>query len=233
MPTITVYDGANTIGGNKILLEDRDTAVFLDFGMSFAARSLYFEEFLMPRSRTGLLDPIHMGLIPPLRGIYRADMEDPAGRVWERAQRSPHYRKVRAEAVLLSHAHMDHCGYISFLDTDVPIVSTAMTAYLAKAIQDCGANQFESEMAYATPKISDKEGGLRGAPPKDFPYERRPYLLTDHPPMIGENSGTSRRPRREDATSRRKGSRPPIARETCMCATSPWTIPSTVQRRWR
>jgi ribonuclease J len=37
-PTITVYDGANTIGGNKILLEDGATAVFLDFGTSFSTR---------------------------------------------------------------------------------------------------------------------------------------------------------------------------------------------------
>ncbi len=46
--TITVYDGAKTIGGNKILLEDGDAAVFLDFGTSFDARNRYFEEFLMP-----------------------------------------------------------------------------------------------------------------------------------------------------------------------------------------
>ena len=41
--SITVYDGANTIGGNKIFLEDGDTAVFLDFGTSFHTRFQYFE----------------------------------------------------------------------------------------------------------------------------------------------------------------------------------------------
>ncbi len=183
--TITVYDGAATIGGNKILLEDGETAVFLDFGTSFDARNRYFEEFLTPRSRAGLIDLVDMGLVPPLRGIYRSDLEDPAGRVWQRAERSPYYRKVRADAVLLSHAHMDHVGYISFLDTDISIISTVMTAYLAKAIQDCGAHQFEGEMSYATPKIADKEGNLGAAPPKDFPYMRRPYLLADRLPDDG------------------------------------------------
>lgn len=183
--TLTVYDGTNTIGGNKILLEDRGTAVFLDFGMSFATRALYFEEFLAPRSRTGLLDPIDMRLIPPLRGIYRSDMEDPAGRVWERARRVPYYRETRADAVLLSHAHMDHVGYISFLDTDIPIISSVMTAYLAKAIQDCGADRFENEMSYAVPRIAGKDGTVSAAPPKDFPYLRRPYLLADNLPDDG------------------------------------------------
>ncbi|TMJ08131.1 MAG: exonuclease, partial [Bacillati bacterium ANGP1] len=77
---ITVYDGANTIGGNKIFLEDGDTAVFIDFGTPFHARGLYFEEFMQPRSRTGLLDLIQMGLLPPIVGVYRSDMEDPTGR---------------------------------------------------------------------------------------------------------------------------------------------------------
>jgi mRNA degradation ribonuclease J1/J2 len=30
------YGGVNEIGGNKILLEDKDTRVFLDFGKGFS-----------------------------------------------------------------------------------------------------------------------------------------------------------------------------------------------------
>lgn len=187
MATITVYDGAHTIGGNKVLLEDGGTSVFLDFGTPFATRSRYFEEFLAPRSRAGLLDLIHLGLLPPLRGIYRSDMEDPAGRVWERAERHPAYREVSADAVLLSHAHMDHAGYISFLDPDIPIICTAMTAYLCKAIQDSRAHQFEGEMCYAVPKTADDEGTVGSAPHRDFPYVRRPYGLADSIPADASN----------------------------------------------
>jgi len=179
---VTVYDGANSIGGNKILLEDGDTAVFLDFGTPFHSRGLYFEEFLAPRSRTGLLDLIQMGLLPPLAGVYRTDLEDLEGRAEERAKRYPHYRRIKADAVLLSHAHMDHCGYISFLSTDIPIVCSVMTAYLSKAIQDAGAHQFEGEMCYVTPKIPEKEGTIGAGRAKDFPYMRRPYLLADKLP---------------------------------------------------
>ncbi len=176
---ITVYDGANTIGGNKILLEDRGAAVLLDFGTSFSARFRYFEEFLVPRSRAGLLDLIHMGLLPPLHGLYRSDLENGDGKVWERAQRFPAYRACHVDAVLLSHAHIDHCGYLSFLDLRIPIVATAMTAYLCKAIQDCGAYQFEGEMCYAVPKVSDEHGTVGSARHKKSPFVRRPYYVAD------------------------------------------------------
>ena len=44
--SLTFYGGVNEIGGNKILLEDKDTKVFLDFGKSFSRRARYFEEYL-------------------------------------------------------------------------------------------------------------------------------------------------------------------------------------------
>jgi len=33
MTSLTFYGGVNEIGGNKILLEDKDTKIFLGFGM--------------------------------------------------------------------------------------------------------------------------------------------------------------------------------------------------------
>jgi ribonuclease J len=179
--TLTIFDGAGTIGGNKILLEDGESRLFLDFGTSFSTRALYFEEFLPPRSRRGLLDLVHMGLLPPLRGVYRTDMEDPEGEVWDRARRLPGYRECTVKAVLLSHAHMDHCGSIAFLDPRIPVVCTAMTAYVCKAIQDCGSPRFEGEICYTTPKAAGEDATV-GAASKKEPYFRRPFLVVDGVP---------------------------------------------------
>jgi len=46
---LSFYGGVNEIGGNKVLLEDDDTKVFLGFGMSFSRHGEYFEEYLKPR----------------------------------------------------------------------------------------------------------------------------------------------------------------------------------------
>lgn len=56
MTSLTFYGGVNEIGGNKILLKDKDTRVFLDFGKGFARRSKFFEEYTNPRVSNGIED---------------------------------------------------------------------------------------------------------------------------------------------------------------------------------
>ena len=74
MVKITAYGGVNEIGGNKILVKNDDTKIFLDFGMSFARTTQYYEEFLRPRTNNYLRDLLTMGVVPKLDGIYRQDM---------------------------------------------------------------------------------------------------------------------------------------------------------------
>jgi len=44
MTSITCFGGVNEIGGNKILVEDKKTRIFLDFGQSFSLLDNYFVE---------------------------------------------------------------------------------------------------------------------------------------------------------------------------------------------
>ena len=73
MVELTFYGGVGEIGGNKILLEDLDTRVLLDFGMSFKQSGKYFSEFLQPRKCNGLGDYFATDLLPDVPGIYRED----------------------------------------------------------------------------------------------------------------------------------------------------------------
>jgi ribonuclease J len=150
MVRLTFYGGINEIGGNKILLEDRDQRLFLDFGFPYKRHKLFYEEYLKPRGGAGLLDPLTMGLIPPIEGIYRNDMDMPD--LWHHFRNMPLYRKLdHVDGVLLSHAHLDHSGHISFLKGDVKIYSTAVTAFIAKAMQDSGKSEFDQQVCYYNP----------------------------------------------------------------------------------
>ena len=59
MVSLTVYDGANGIGGNKIYLEERGKSVFLDFGKNFGKYGAFYEEFLRNRDTRGIHDLPH------------------------------------------------------------------------------------------------------------------------------------------------------------------------------
>jgi ribonuclease J len=54
MVSLTVFDGANGIGGNKIYLEDKGKGVFLDFGKNFGKYGAFYEEFLKNRDTHGI-----------------------------------------------------------------------------------------------------------------------------------------------------------------------------------
>ncbi len=72
---ITCFGGVEEIGGNKILLEDKDFRVLFDFGRSFGRYGSYFDGvYLRERATRGVFDLITLGLIPPLRGVIRDDM---------------------------------------------------------------------------------------------------------------------------------------------------------------
>ncbi|MGA9079823.1 MAG: hypothetical protein WB581_06300 [Halobacteriota archaeon] len=58
MTSLTLYGGVSEIGGNKILLEDQATRVFLDFGMSLSLANQFFDEFMPVMKRDNLMNHI-------------------------------------------------------------------------------------------------------------------------------------------------------------------------------
>ena len=133
MPKLTFYGGVNEIGGNKILFEADGTRIFLDFGMSFAIASRYFSEYLQPRKCTALKDFFEFGLLPEIAGVYREDYLTHMGRPEEERD---------IDAVLLTHAHADHAGYIHFVRPDIPIFCTEATKIILQTLEETGTNPF-------------------------------------------------------------------------------------------
>lgn len=137
MVNLWFYGGVNEIGGNKILLEDNGTKIFLDFGMGFKRKGLYFEEFLTPRTSNGLGDFLELNLIPDIKGIYREDLLKHLGRKPE---------ETDVQGVLLSHAHADHANYISFLHKDIPIYCGETCKYILDAVEEQSQRNLECEV---------------------------------------------------------------------------------------
>ncbi len=122
--TLTFYGGVNEIGGNKILLKDRDTKVFFDFGMSFALRNQYYSPpLLSPRSEKSLQE---LEVLPKIEGVYKFD---------EKAS--------QVDAIFISHGHMDHSAYLSFIKREIPVYCGETTCTILRAFGEIRKTDLE------------------------------------------------------------------------------------------
>ena len=126
MARVSILGGVGEIGGNKILVEDKDVRVMLDFGMSIAQRARFFSDpYVSPRRAETLLT---LGIIPEVEGVYG----------WEEGEK-------KLDAIFLSHAHLDHYGYLSMVRKDIPVLCGETTERLMSAITETRRASFETD----------------------------------------------------------------------------------------
>jgi len=126
--SLTFYGGVNEIGGNKILLQDHDTRVFFDFGMSFSARKQFYSPpFLSPKNEKSLQE---LGILPIINGVYNFDPTPP-----------------EADAFFVSHGHLDHAGYLSFIKREIPVFCGETTETILRTLSDTRRADLEFNVA--------------------------------------------------------------------------------------
>jgi ribonuclease J len=145
MTSIQIFDGNDTIGGNKIYIQEKNQGFFLDFGMNFKKYGNFFQEYISPRSTRGIYDLFHLNLIPKLK-IYRKDIIPSDFDV-------SIFPSLNIHAILLTHAHMDHFGNIGLLDPSYPIITSPTTLVLLKGILDTSRTKLGPDVAYYSNKI--------------------------------------------------------------------------------
>jgi ribonuclease J len=175
--SVTVFDGHQSIGGTKILLQSKDVRLILDFGTNYKRTGELYEEYLQPRPSRGLTDWLAVGLLPRIRGIYRRDLF-PSDDFPDLDRKWP---GERPSAVLLTHGHLDHAGGLAFLDPSIPIVTTPMTLALLRAWQEGGNSPMQAEVTYMAERKNDPSGRLI-VPDRTSPKIGRTFsLLSDAP----------------------------------------------------
>lgn len=126
--SLTFWGGVNEIGGNKILLQDRDTKIFFDFGMSFSAKKQFYSPpFLSPRNEKSLQE---LGILPAISGVYKFDSSPPD-----------------ANAVFLSHGHLDHSAYLSFFKREIPVYCGETTQTILRTLSETRRADLEFNVA--------------------------------------------------------------------------------------
>ena len=172
---ITIYDGTHTIGGSKIHVQEGENGLFLDFGMNFARYARYYEEFISERPSRGIYDLWRLRLIPWLN-VYRKDLIPS-----DLAREVGGYPKIPVNAVLISHAHLDHVGNIALLDESIPLVGSPTTMVILKSLRDTSRqSHMGMELPYYTPRTaSNSNPFVLEADKKTKYYLNRDIILTN------------------------------------------------------
>ncbi len=158
--TLTGYGGVGEIGGNAFLLDDGRNRIFLDLGKRFGSDPRldeprrpgwndYYDDFLQPRGTQMAPDLMRLGVIPDLPSLWRQDRGGSSGP-----------RPV--DAVLVSHAHMDHCGLLGLLRPDVPVLASAGSQATLRSLQETGSGALSEYFTQRPKGILPKKDGEPG-----------------------------------------------------------------------
>ena len=163
MTSITFHGGVKEIGGNKFLVKDRNTKIFMDFGMSFSEEGKYFSEFMKARSSNYLIDMMELGLLPKIKGLYRRD--------YARHMGFDGNEETDIDGVLLTHAHVDHCAYIKYLREDIPIYCSEESKLIMQNFDETGVGEQYITMKDKFQIHQSKKGGMVATKGKSRPRE--------------------------------------------------------------
>ncbi len=120
--------------------------------MNFARHGAFFDEFLKERDTSGIYDLACLDIIPRL-DIYRDDLITS-----DLAPTIRSYPKLNVEAVLLSHAHVDHSGHIALLDAKIPIMASPISIAILKAIRDSSNTKVSTDIPYMSIREPEFDG---------------------------------------------------------------------------
>jgi len=112
MVRITFYGGAGEIGGTKLLLHDKETKVFLDFGEGFNRGDEYEYDYLKLQNAFGLSALFEFNLMTRIPRVFSEE----ALRLTDMR-----YEKPDIDGIILSHGHSDHISDIKYVDPSIPI----------------------------------------------------------------------------------------------------------------
>ena len=144
--SITFYGGVNEIGGNKFLLESGGTRIFLDFGKSYKREDEFFEFPLLQPSNVD--DFFKISVIPELEGLYRYHQYRAVYNDTGPIGVTPIEEKRRFDAILLTHAHMDHYGHVGLIRDDIPIYSSEISKKIIELYYRTGRTNFNNTISH-------------------------------------------------------------------------------------
>lgn len=110
---ITIYRGTKEIGGTLIELKSRRTKILIDAGYPLFLNEQPIDDNIAKLPHERLME---LGVLPGIKGLY----------AWDEAE---------FDAVIISHAHIDHYGLLKYINPAIPIYISAGTKKIIEISQ--------------------------------------------------------------------------------------------------
>ncbi len=162
MVEVSFWGGVGVIGSSKILIEDGEWRVLLDFGLDYHPGRGLFRLGVAPRPERALADRLRTDAAPWVPHLYKASALAGTGLPGGSDGKT---------AVFITHAHLDHIGLTGWVDPDVPMFASPETIRLMDALQQAGDG-----VEGGTPRLQPL---VEGWPFSFGPFEVRRYAV-DH-----------------------------------------------------
>ncbi len=110
---ITIHRGAKEIGGTLIELKSNNSKLLIDAGFPLLLNG---EPIDTNATKWPVEKLIETGVLPDIKGLYSWD-------------------KPSFDAVIISHAHIDHYGLLKYIHPDIPVYLSEGTKKLIEISQ--------------------------------------------------------------------------------------------------
>jgi ribonuclease J len=122
---VTLFGGAGKIGGNSILLEDKESMILLDLGKDFDRYRKFFQfPFTMP-TRSVQKELVKTCLLPEIKTSKGQKL--PLYVNYEGAEILEPSIDCPLQHIFITHPHLDHSGFITLLRSDLNIHMGSMS----------------------------------------------------------------------------------------------------------
>ncbi len=151
---LLIHRGTHEIGGSCVELRADNSRILLDFGMPLVNQK---QEKFDSNSLKGksVKELIALKILPDIKGLYKDEIKE---------------TNEGISAILLTHSHLDHYGFIKYVRPDIPIYASEG----AKEIIEISEMFTPNKMGKVNTKIIDKS-----RPFQVGDFKIRPYLV-DH-----------------------------------------------------
>lgn len=148
-PTLTFFNGTNTIGGVQAAVRMGGSALFFDFGITPNPTGSLFSRSSPAPVDERLAAHLRAGMAPLVEGLYDpAQLAPSGGSVAAAVGSLTHEGRLLHDATVLdgleelgifvSHNHNDHCGLLPFVNPKIPVLMSADGAALHAGLVESG-----------------------------------------------------------------------------------------------